>query len=139
MSPEFKEKIFDSFAREDRARVHKTQGTGLGMAITKYIVDAMGGVIEVNSEQGKGSEFHVILDFEQADIQEVDMVLPDWNMLVVDDDEQLCLSTADALESIGVRAEWTLDGESAVQMVKKRHEEHNDYQVVLLEDRKSVV
>ncbi len=133
MSPEFKEKIFDSFAREDRARVHKTQGTGLGMAITKYIVDAMGGVIEVNSEQGKGSEFHVILDFEQADIQEVDMVLPDWNMLVVDDDEQLCLSTADALESIGVRAEWTLDGESAVQMVKKRHEEHNDYQVVLLD------
>lgn len=133
MSPEFKEKIFESFAREDRTRVRKTQGTGLGMAITKYIVDAMGGTITVASEQGKGSEFHVAVDFEQADSPEVDMLLPDWNMLVVDDDEQLCRSTVDALKSIGVRAESTLDGESAVQMVKKRHEENNDYQIILLD------
>lgn len=133
MSPEFREKIFESFTREDSARVRKTQGTGLGMAITKYIVDAMGGTIEVASEQGKGSEFHVILDLEQADIAETEMLLPDWNMLVVDDDEQLCRSTVDALESIGVRAEWTLDGESAVALVEKRHKEHNDYQVILLD------
>ena len=133
MSEEFRQKIFESFTREDSARVRKTQGTGLGMAITKYIVDAMGGTIEVASEQGKGSEFHVILDLEQADIQEMDMVLPDWNMLVVDDDEQLCHGAVDALASIGVRAEWTLDGESAVEMVKKRHAEHKDYQVILLD------
>ncbi len=133
MSPEFKEKIFESFAREDRTRVRKTQGTGLGMAITKYIVDAMGGTIMVTSEQGKGSEFHVIVDFEQADSPETDMLLPDWNMLVVDDDEQLCQSTVDLLRSIGVRAESTLDGESAVQMVKKHHEENDDYQVILLD------
>ncbi len=133
MSEEFRQKIFESFTREDSARVRKTQGTGLGMAITKYIVDAMGGTIEVNSEQGKGSEFHVTLDLEQSDIQEMDMVLPEWNMLVVDDDEQLCHGAVDALESIGVRAEWTLDGESAVEMVKKRHAEHKDYQVILLD------
>lgn len=133
MSPEFQEKIFDSFTREDSARVRKTQGTGLGMAITKYIVDAMGGSIEVASEQGKGTEFHVTLDLEQAEITEMDMVLPDWNMLVVDDDEELCRSTVDALDSIGVKAEWTLDGESAVQMVEKRHREHNDYHVILLD------
>lgn len=133
MSPEFREKIFESFTREDSARVRKTQGTGLGMAITKYIVDAMGGTIEVASEQGKGSEFHVVLDLEQADVAETEMLLPDWNMLVVDDDEQLCRSTVDALESIGVRAEWTLDGESAVSLVEKRRKEHNDYQVILLD------
>lgn len=133
MSPEFKEKIFESFTREDSARVRKTQGTGLGMAITKYIVDAMGGVIEVTSEQGKGSEFHVILDLEQADTPEMDMILPDWRMLVVDDDEQLCRSTVDALESIGVRAEWTLNGESALVMVEKRHKEGRGYHVILLD------
>lgn len=133
MSPEFKEKIFESFSREDRTRVRKTQGTGLGMAIAKYIVDAMGGTIEVNSEQGKGSEFHVVLDLEQADVPEMDMVLPDWDMLVVDDDEQLCRSTVDILDSIGVRAEWTLDGESAVRLVEERHGEHRDYQVILLD------
>ncbi len=133
MSPEFREKIFESFAREDSARVRKTQGTGLGMAITKYIVDAMGGTVEVASEQGKGTEFHATLDLEQADAAEMDMLLPEWNMLVVDDDEQLCRSTVDALESIGVKAEWTLDGESAVEMVKKRREEQRDYQVILLD------
>lgn len=133
MSPEFREKIFESFTREDSARVRKTQGTGLGMAITKYIVDAMEGTIEVESEQGKGTEFHVVLDLEQADVTEADMILPDWYMLVVDDDEQLCRSTVDALKSIGVRAEWTLDGESAVQLVEKRHKEHRDYQIILLD------
>lgn len=133
MAPEFQEKIFESFTREDSVRVRKTQGTGLGMAITKYIVDAMGGTVEVTSEQGKGSEFHVILDLEQADTAEADMFLPDWNMLVVDDDEQLCRSTVDALDNIGVKAEWVLDGEHAVEMVQKRHREHQDYHIILLD------
>jgi signal transduction histidine kinase len=85
MSAEFVDKIFDSFTREDKKRVHKTEGTGLGMAITKYIVDAMNGTIEVQSEQGKGTKFHVILDLEKAVESDEDMVLPPLNMLLVDD------------------------------------------------------
>ncbi len=133
MTKEFKEKIFVSFTREDNARVQKTEGTGLGMAITKYIVDAMGGSITVDSEQGKGSRFHVVIDMEKAEGTEEEMLLPDWNMLVVDDDRQVCESAVEALKSIGVNAEWTLDGESAVEMVKKRHERRNDYHIILLD------
>lgn len=133
MSKEFRDKIFEPFAREDNNRVQKIQGTGLGMAITKYIVDAMGGTIEVQSEQGKGTMFCVTLDLEKAIVQEEDMILPAWRMLVVDDDEQLCLSAVKSLKTIGVEADWTLDGESAVQMVEKRHLQHDDYHIILLD------
>ena len=133
MSPEFREKIFDSFTREDNARIHRTEGTGLGMAITKYIVDAMGGTIEVQSEQGVGTEFNVTLDMEKAEVAEVDMVLPPWNMLVVDDDRMLCESTVSALESIGLKADWVLSGEEAVEMVVRQHNRHTPYRVILLD------
>ncbi len=133
MTPEYKERIFDSFSREDSARVRKTEGSGLGMAITKYIIDAMGGTIEVESEPGKGTEFHVVLDLEQATIQEVDMVLPDWNMLVVDDDKQLCESTVESLRSIGVKADWSLDAEKALEKVEEHHRRGDDYQIILLD------
>lgn len=133
MSEEFSRKIFDSFTREDSARVQKIQGTGLGMAITKYIVDAMGGTIDVKSEHGKGTEFHVELELERAVVQEEDMILPEWNMLVVDDDEQLCRTTAESLKAIGIHADWTLDGETAVLMTEKRHRQHNDYHIILLD------
>ena len=72
MSKEYQEVIFDSFSREDNTHVQKTEGSGLGMAITKCIVDAMEGTISVQSEQGKGSEFHVVLDLEKAAEQEHD-------------------------------------------------------------------
>ena len=133
MAPDFIEHLFDSFAREDSARVHKTEGTGLGMAITKYIVDTMGGTIDVESTQGKGTQFHVALDMEKAEATEADMILPRWNMLVVDDDRQLCESTVTALKSIGVNAEWTLSGEEAVRMVEARHKRRDDYQIILLD------
>ena len=134
MTPEFKEKIFEAFVREDNLRVHKTEGSGLGMAITKFIVvDAMGGAIDVDSRQGRGTEFNVTLDLEKAKVMEEDMVLPNWDMLVADDDRQLCESTARALTSIGVNAEWTLDGESALEMVMKRHQRGDDYEIILLD------
>ena len=75
MSPEFKAHIFESFSREDNTRVQKTEGAGLGMAITKYIVDAMGGTIEVESELGAGTEFHITLDLEKALAAEARMQL----------------------------------------------------------------
>ncbi len=133
MSEEYQDKIFESFSREDNCRVQKTEGTGLGMAITKYIVDAMGGTISVESEQGKGSEFHVALDMEKAEVQEEEMLLPDWNMLVVDDDEQLCISAVSSLKSIGVNPEWCMNARDAIEMVKERHKRNEDYQVILLD------
>ncbi len=133
MSEEFQKHIFDSFMREDNARVRKTEGSGLGMAIVKFIVDAMGGTIELKSALGKGSEFNICLDLEKSDTYQADMILPSWNMLVVDDDQQLCESTALSLKAIGVNAEWTLDGETALSMVLDRHKKQDDYHVILLD------
>ncbi len=133
MSKEFQKHIFESFSREDSKRVHKTEGTGLGMAITKCIVDAMGGEIKVSSQQNVGTEFQVILDLERAEERMEDMILPDWNMLVVDDDRQLCEATVSSLNSIGIRAEWVLDGESAVRIVTQHHADRSDYHVILLD------
>ncbi len=133
MSEEFRQHIFESFAREDNKRIHRTEGTGLGMAITKYIVDAMKGEITVESQQGVGTEFKVVLDLMKAEERIEDMVLPDWIMLVVDDDQQLCESTVDSLRSIGIRAEWVLDGEDAVKMATRHHKMHTDYHVILLD------
>lgn len=133
MTPEFLEHIFDSYSRADSKRVHKTEGAGLGMAITKHIVEAMEGTITVESEPNRGTEFRVVVDFEKADEPELDMILPAWKMLVVDDDEMLCRTATEALESIGIEADWTLSGEKAIQMVKKHHEIRDDYQIVLLD------
>lgn len=133
MSPEFMAKIFDSYSRADSKRVHKTEGAGLGMAITKYIIDVMGGMIEVESELGRGSQFHVTLDLERATVKEVDMLLPAWKMLVVDDDETLCRTAVDALESIGIQADWTLSGEKALRLVHEHHARRDDYQIILLD------
>ena len=133
MSPDFLSTIFESFSREDTTRVQKTEGTGLGMAITKYIVDAMGGDIQVRSQQGAGSAFHITLDLEKATVMEEDMLLPDWSMLVVDDDEQLCESAVSALKAIGVTADWALDAEAAIRMVDERHSRRMDYHIILLD------
>lgn len=132
MSPEFVERVFDSFTR-DESQVRKIEGTGLGMAITKCIIEAMNGTVEVESEKDKGTEFHVILDLEKAEVRIDDMLLPNWNMLVVDNNEDLCQSAISALGEIGVNAEWTLDGEEALRMVTERHSRHDDYHVILLD------
>ena len=131
MSREYQKVIFDSFSREDNTRVQKTEGSGLGMAITKYIVDAMGGSISVRSEQGQGSEFHVILDLAKAASPAADGPLPSWNVLVVDGDQRLCASAAKALESLGVRAEWRLSGGEALELIRERRRD-DAYQAVLL-------
>lgn len=133
MSPDFLKKIYESYSRADGARIHKTEGAGLGMAITKYIVDAMEGAIDIKSEIDKGTEFLLTFDFEKAAAVEMDMVLPSWNMLVVDDDELLCETATDALKSIGIKAEWTLSGEKAIELVIQHHKKRDDYQIILLD------
>ena len=133
MSEEYQSKIFDSFSREDSTRVQKTEGTGLGMTITKYIIDAMGGDIQVRSRLGEGTEFHVTLDLLRATVQEVDMVLPEWSMLVVDDDQQLCESAVASLKAIGLNPDWTQDAESALKMVEEHHRRRDDYHIILLD------
>lgn len=134
ISKEFQEKIFDSFTREDSKRVHHTEGSGLGMAITKHIIDAMKGTITLQSQPGEGTEFHITLDFEKAITPEKDMTLPyNKHMLLVDDDKQLCEATTDILKDIGVNSEWALDGESAIQMTVNAHNIANPYDVILID------
>ena len=133
MSPEFQKRIWDDFTREETEEVQHTIGTGLGTAIIKSIIDLMGGTIELDSELGKGSTFHITVDLKKAKISEEDMKLPPWNILVVDDNEALCASAVSNLEELGVHVEWTLDGKSAVQMVEDRHNRNDNYQFVLID------
>ncbi len=133
MTKEFQEKIFDSFEREDNKRVERTEGTGLGMTITKYIIDKMKGSIEIESVPGEGSKFHVILDFERSNENTQDMKLPKWDILIVDDNEQICKTTAENLKQLGTNPEWTTEGAQAVHMAEKRHREGNDYNIILID------
>ncbi len=133
MTQEFQEKIFDTFTREEKAQIDKIEGTGLVMAITKAIVDTMKGSIELQSAPGKGSEFHITLDLEKADTKVEDMKLPPWRMLVVDNNKDLCQSAVESLREIGIEAQWAVDGETAVAMAKKCHEEDNGFEIVLLD------
>lgn len=133
MSEEFQQKIFESFAREDNRRVQRTEGTGLGMAITKYIVDEMQGTIEVSSQVDKGSEFRVTVDLKAVPDTGAPMHLPAWDMLVVDDDEQLCTSAAENLCQIGVNAQWATGGAQALAMAEERHRQGRDYHIILLD------
>lgn len=132
MSEEYQEKLFDSFSREDNVHVQKTEGSGLGMAITKYIVDAMGGSIFVQSELGKGSRFHVILDLEKAEETEMEVLLPDWNMLMADGDERVCINAVHSLKSIGIHSEWCTGAERAMEMIRERYRRNDCYQMILL-------
>ena len=117
MSREFAQRIFDPFERERTSTVSRTQGTGLGMAITKNIVDMMGGMIEVQTEKGSGTEFIVRLDLRiQAEHQRMEKIveLEGLKALVVDDDFNTCDSVTKMLVKVGMRSEWTLSGKEAV-------------------------
>lgn len=132
MTPEFQKTIFEQFTREQSQDVYKIEGSGLGMAITKAIVDAMQGTIELSSAPGKGSDFYITFDLEKAPGEE-DMVLPSWDILVVDDDEDLCESAIASLKEIGINAESASRGKMAVEKAKQRHAASDDYQLILLD------
>lgn len=119
MQPEYLSHLFDAFSRELDSRVDKTEGTGLGMAITKSIVDLLGGRIEVTSSPGLGTTFRVTLPLKIVDAPFVDGTFPDLNVLVVDDDVILCQQTIEQLHKIGIHADWVSDGKLAVDRVNE--------------------
>ena len=133
MSPEFMERMFQPFSRQTDSRVNSIQGTGLGLAITKKMVDLMGGTIDCQSEQGKGTTFTVILDIPVSDRQRDNMQLEPIDVLVVDDDEVILKTIADMLESLGVTAECVKSGKEAIGMISDRRQEKRDYDVVILD------
>ena len=121
MSQEFAKHVFEPFERERTSTVSGIQGTGLGMAITKNIVDAMGGTIECITEQGKGTEFIISLDFKlQGERKQIEVIseLKGLRALVVDDDFNVCDSVTKMLMQLGMRSEWTLRGKEAVLHAK---------------------
>ena len=125
MSPEFVQKIFSPFERERTSTVSRTQGTGLGMAITKNIVDMMGGTIEVQTEQDKGTEFIVRLALRlQPERHRTEKIaeLEGLKALVVDDDFNTCDSVTKMLVKVGMRSEWTLSGKEAVLRARQSME-----------------
>ena len=138
MSPEFAKKIFEPFERERTSTVSRIQGTGLGMAITKNIVDMMGGTIEVQTAQGKGSEFIICLPLRtQAEHRPVEKIteLEGLKALVVDDDFNTCDSVTKMLVKVGMRAEWTLSGKEAVLRARQSIEMSDVYHAYIIDWR----
>ena len=136
MSEEFREHIFEAFTREETSTVSGVQGTGLGMAITKNIVDMMGGTITVNSEEGKGSEFIVSLTFKISGdpvVYEKIEQLQGLRALVADDDTDTCLNISNMLTEIGMRPEWTVSGKEAVIRAKQAVEIGDEFSAYIID------
>lgn len=136
MSEEFQQHIFEQFSREESATVSKVQGTGLGMAITKSIVDMLGGTITVKSEPGAGSEFIISLRFELAGTRPSYRNIPQLQglrALVADDDTETCLNVSRMLRGIGLRPEWTISGKEAVVRTKEAVEEGDEFGVYIID------
>ena len=138
MSEEFAKKIFEPFERERTSTVSRIQGTGLGMAITKNIVDMMGGTIEVQTAQGKGTEFTVCVPMraqtEQRPVEKI-TELEGLKALVVDDDFNTCDSVTKMLVKVGMRAEWTLSGKEAVLRARQSIEMSDVYHAYIIDWR----
>ena len=136
MLPEFVGHVFDTFAREQSSTVSGIQGTGLGMAITKNIVEMMGGTIAVESEEGKGSKFTVTITvrlasqpIKYAPIAE----LQEARALVADDDIDTCRSVCKMIRSIDMQPDWTVSGKEAVLRAQDAAELNDEYQVYIID------
>jgi len=136
MSEEYLKVIFDPFTRENTEIIRRIQGTGLGMAITKSLVDMMGGTIQVQSKPGEGSVFTVELELF---ISKKDDDPKFWNrygvgkMIVADDDEEVCLNIVNAMKKTGVIVDYATSGEKAVQMMRDAREKGIPYDLILLD------
>ena len=138
MSQEFSRRIFEPFERERTSTVSRIQGTGLGMAISKNIIDMMGGTIEVHSEKGKGTEFVIRLELRlQSERRSVEKIkeLEGLKALVVDDDFYTCDSVTKMLVQVGMRAEWTMFGKEAVLRARQSMEMNDAFHAYIIDWR----
>ena len=129
-------KIFDPFTQENSSRSSKYGSTGLGMAITRSIVELMNGEISVRSEKGKGSEFTVVISLKNCRHQgpATHYIKPnDMRVLIVDDEEIAAEHARLVLDEVGIRADICLTGEDAMQMLEVQHGKHAPYNLVLLD------
>ena len=136
MSEEFVSRIFEPFERERNSTTSGIQGTGLGMAITKNIVEMMNGTIDVKSRQGVGTEFVVSISFRLSTGQKESPLIPELRncrALVVDDDFNTCDSVTSMLQQIGLRAEWTLSGKEAVLRTRQAVNRGDNYSVYVID------
>ena len=136
MSKEYQKTIFEAFTREKTSTVSGIQGTGLGMAITKSIVDMMGGTISVSSEEGKGTEFIVTIPcLLNGSIENQDEIpeLQGLRVLVVDDDTDTCLSVCSMLRSIGMRPDWTSQGKESVIRAKEAMKQSDAFSAYIID------
>ena len=136
MSEEFQKHIFEAFSREENSTVSGIQGTGLGMSITKNIVDLMGGTIAIESAPGKGSEFIVDLCFALSGQKVEPKQIPQLEglrALVADDDTDTCLSVSTMLSKIGMRPEWTISGKEAVIRTRYALEQGDEFSVYIID------
>lgn len=139
MSEDYQKVIFEPFTREETKITHEIQGTGLGMAITKSLVDLMGGTIRVESILGEGSTFTVELELQIQEKEQDEDVTEFWSsysvakMLVTDDEEEVCRSIVKAMSNTGVACDYATDGEATVQMMQEHREAGHPYDLVLLD------
>ena len=135
MSEEFQKEVFAPFSREINSVTNKIQGTGLGMAITKNLVDLMGGIIGVESKLGEGSVFTVEMSFALPEPEESD----NWyhqkvaRILVADDEEEICLNIKEMMRDTGVDVSYVTDGASAVERAVAAHDHGENFSVILLD------
>ncbi len=136
MDKSFIPKIFDSFTQEDSGRSNKYGSTGLGMAITKNIVELMNGTISVESEKGVGTTFTVVITLKNCDHQgpAMSFIKPkDMRVLIVDDEEIAAEHARIVLDEVGIMSDTCLSGEEALQMLEVAHTKHTPYNLVLLD------
>lgn len=136
MSEEYLKVIFDPFTRETNSVTNAIQGTGLGMAITKNLIDLMGGVITVESKLGEGSTFSVDISFattDAADRNHYWVMHPNLRVFVIDDEEYICRDVKQALEEEGVHVDYATDGVKAVEQIRAVYDAGQKYDLILVD------
>lgn len=133
IKPEFLPHIFEAFTREKDSRVDKTEGSGLGMSITKRLTELLGGFVTVESELGKGSAFRVILPVHTAPSPLEQISCRDMKILIVDNDEVACEYSAQTLCELEAAVTCSSNGADALDKISKAHSSGQDFDIVLLD------